>query len=158
MKAGWIWAALGLVVVLGLGVAGADALGLFGVIKRDYRDIVQVRFRAVDGETQRAVGAIYVNCYRSGQEAACSARPSQDEEVVDVTIASRTVVERSRLLHLKLAEYDAGGNDETPLFILFAHPDYDRIVQQHTLSSLRAAEDSVQTVLMTARSAPEAGS
>lgn len=133
--------------VLALGVAGADALGLFGVIKRDFRDVVHVQFRAVEAESGRAVGPVYVNCSRRGQPSACSARPGANEELVDVNIASRRVVERSRLFRFKRAEYDTSGED-LPLYIVFIHPDYERTTGHYTLGKLRALQDSVQRVPM----------
>lgn len=134
------------VAVLAGGLAGADALGLFGVVKRDYREVVHVRFRAVDAETRRPVGAVYVNCMRRGQQSACSARPGADDEVIDLHVATRRVVERSRLLGFKRAEYDALGLDDSTIYIQFIHPHYGRTVQEHTLAGLRGLQGAVQDV------------
>lgn len=138
----------GAVVLVLAGLALADAAGFFGVVKRDYRDVVHVRFRAVDAATGRAIGPVYVNCFRRGQEKACSTRANEDSEVVDVNVGTVRVVERSRLLGVETAQYDLLGDDAV-LHAVFIHPDYEQLARDFTVAELRAFGDVPHDVPMT---------
>ena len=122
---------VGIVLLAGAAVA-ADFFGLLGTRRQAFVDYVDVRFAPVNQASGRPVTDVHLNCFRKGSKHACSERAARDRKTVHADFGAVMVRTRSWLFTKGTAPADPAMR----VYVMFIHPDYERVVRTFTVADL----------------------
>lgn len=124
---------------------GADYFGLLGVKKGTYVDYFNVRFTAVDAQTQMPIEDFFVNCTKRGSRNACSIEQGMKKTQRLVKFG---ILKNFDKTHFFVRNEEAIGLDEMTIHLMFIHQDYQRKTLTYSLNELLAQQDQLITVTL----------